>query len=141
VKQQTASRLEIGAELPPLTKTIQQRQIDCYSGVRPNSIHTDPEWARRKGFRAPLAQAMMSTAYVSQLMTQFAGQGFVKGGKMSVSFIKPVIVGDTLTVRGRVKSREPEAGGKVRVTVEVWCENQDGVKTMVGTASGVESEA
>lgn len=141
MKQQTASRLEIGAELPPLTKTIQQRQIDCYSGVRPNSIHTDPEWARRKGFRAPLAQAMMSTAYVSQLMTQFAGQGFVKGGKMSVSFIKPVIVGDTLTVRGRVKSREPEAGGKVRVTVEVWCENQDGVKTMVGTASGVESEA
>ena len=139
MKQQTASRLEIGAELPPLTKTIQQRQIDCYSGVRPNSIHTDPEWARRKGFRAPLAQAMMSTAYVSQLMMQFVGRGFVKGGKMSVSFIKPVVVGDTLTVRGRVKSRETE-GDDVRVTVEVWCENQDGVKTMVGTASGLEDE-
>jgi 3-hydroxybutyryl-CoA dehydratase len=131
--------LEIGAELPPLTKTIQQRQIDCYSGVRPNSIHTDPEWARKKGFRAPLAQAMMSTAYVSQLMTQFVGEGFVKGGKMSVSFVKPVIVGDTLTVRGRVKSRESE-GDRVRVTVEVWCENQDGVKTMVGTASGMEAD-
>jgi len=140
VKQQTANRLEIGAELPPLTKTIQQRQIDCYSGVRPNSIHTDPEWARRKGFRAPLAQAMMSTAYVSQLMTQFVGEGFVKGGKMSVSFVKPVIVGDTLTVRGRVKSRESE-GDRVRVTVEVWCENQDGVKTMIGTASGIEAAA
>ena len=129
--------IPIGKELPPLTKTIEQRQIDCYSGVRPRSIHTDPEWARDKGFRAPLAQAMMSTAYVSQLMTQFAGAGFIKGGRMAVSFIKPVIVGDTLTVRGRVKSREPE-GDKVRVTVEVWCENQDGVKTMVGTASGLE---
>jgi acyl dehydratase len=137
VKPRTADQIEIGAELPPLTKTIAQRQIDCYSGVRPNSIHTDPEWARRKGFRAPLAQAMMSTAYVSQLMMQFVGQGFVRGGKMSVSFIKPVIVGDTLTVRGRVKSRETE-GSNVRVTVEVWCENQDGVKTMVGTASGLE---
>jgi acyl dehydratase len=135
----TLDQLEVGAELPPLTKTIQQRQIDCYSGVRPNSIHTDPEWARRKGFRAPLAQAMMSTAYVSQLMMQFVGRGFVKGGKMSVSFIKPVVVGDTLTVRGRVKSRETE-GDEVRVTVEVWCENQDGVKTMVGTASGLEDE-
>jgi 3-hydroxybutyryl-CoA dehydratase len=133
-------RLEVGAELPPLTKTIQQRQIDCYSGVRPHSIHTDPEWARKKGFPAPLAQAMMSTAYVSQLMTQFAGEGFVKGGRMSVSFVKPVIVGDTLTVRGRVKSREPE-GDRTRVTVEVWCENQDGVKTMVGTASGIEPGA
>jgi acyl dehydratase len=137
VKPRTASP-EIGAALPALTKTIQQRQIDCFSGVRPNSIHTDAEWARKKGFRAPLAQAMMSTAYVSQLMMQFAGEGFVKGGKMSVSFIKPVVVGDTLTVRGRVKSREAE-GDKVRVTVEVWCENQDGVKTMVGTASAVES--
>ena len=140
MKPQTARRLEIGAELPPLVKTVEQRRIDCFSGVRPNSIHTDPEWARRKGFRAPLAQAMMSTAYVSQLMMQLVGQGFVKGGKMSVSFIKPVIVGDTLTVRGRVKSREPE-GGNVRVTVEVWCENQDGVKTMVGTASGLEADA
>jgi acyl dehydratase len=73
-------------------------------------------------------------------MTQFAGEGFVKGGSMSVSFIKPVLVGDTLTVHGRIKSREPE-GDKVRVTVEVWCENQDGVKTMVGTASGLEKNA
>jgi acyl dehydratase len=140
VKPQTARRPEVGEELPPLVKTIAQRQIDCFSGVRPHSIHTDPEWAREKGFRAPLVQAMMSTAYVSQMMMQVAGAGFVTGGAMSVSFIKPVYAGDTLTVRGRVKSREPE-GRATRVTVEVWCENQDGVKTMVGTASGIEPEA
>jgi acyl dehydratase len=140
VKPQTVEHIPVGGELPKLTKAIQQRRIDCYSGVRPNSIHTDPEWARKKGFRAPLAQAMMSTAYVSQLMMQIAGAGFVKGGKMSVSFIKPVVVGDTLTVCGRVKSRERD-GDRTRVTVEVWCENQDGVKTMVGTASGIEEDA
>ena len=131
------AEVAVGAKLPPLKKTIVQRQIDCFSGVRPNSIHTDEEWARKKGFRAPLAQAMMSTAYVSQLMMQYLGEGFVKGGKMSVAFIKPVVVGDTLTVHGVVKSRERE-GDKTRVTVEVWCENQDGVQTMVGTASGLE---
>jgi len=140
VKPQTGKYPEIGGELPPLTKTIAQRQLDCYSGVRPHSIHTDPEWAHKKGFRAPLVQAMMSTAYVSQLMMQCAGEGFVKGGRMSVSFIKPVFVDETLTVRGRVKSREAEGDG-TRVTVEVWCENQDGVKTMVGTASGMEENA
>ena len=140
MKPQTARYPEVGAELPPLTKTIVQRQIDCYSGVRPHSIHTDPEWARKKGFRAPLVQAMMSTAYVSQLMMQFAGERFVKGGRMSVSFIKPVFVDETLTVRGRVKSREAEGDG-TRITVEVWCENQDGVKTMVGTASGIEAKS
>ena len=137
MKPRTAKALAIGEELPTLNKTISQRQIDSFSGVRPNSIHTDPDWARKKGFRAPLAQAMMSTAYVSQLMVDFLGEGFVKGGKMSVAFIKPVIVGDTLTLHGVVKSRQPDAG-RTRVTVEVWCENQDGVHTMVGTASGLE---
>lgn len=130
-------KLAVGDELPPLTKPIAQRRIDCYSGVRPHSIHTDPEWARQKGFKAPLAQGMMSTAYVSELMVKTVGAGFVRGGRMSVSFVKPVFVGDTLTVRGRVKSREAE-GSRTRVTVEVWCENQDGMKTMVGTASGLE---
>jgi acyl dehydratase len=128
-----------GDELPTITKSILQRQIDCYSGVRPHSIHTDPEWARKKGFRVPLAQALMSTAYVSQMMVSFLGEGFVRGGKISVSFIKPVLAGDTLTVHGRIKSREPE-GERTRVSVECWCENQDGVKTLVGTASGVESD-
>ena len=139
MKPQTARRVEVGEELPPLTKTILQRQIDCYSGVRPDSIHTDPEWARKKGFKAPLVQAMMSTAYVSQMMMQFLGEGFVRGGRMSVAFTKPVFAGDTLTVRGRIKSREPE-GGRTRVSVDVWCENQDGVMTMAGTASGLESD-
>jgi acyl dehydratase len=138
VKQQAARALEIGEEVPPLRKTIQQRQIDCFSGVRPNSIHTDEAWARKKGFRAPLAQAMMSAAYVSELMMQFLGEGYVKGGRVSLSFTKPVIVGDTLTVRGRVKSRESD-GDRTRVSVEVWCENQDGVMTMIGTASGLEN--
>lgn len=139
MKPPTASASEAGHALPPLEKTISQRQIDAFSGVRPNSIHTDPEWARKKGFAAPLAQAMMSTAYVSQLMAQFLGAGFVRGGRMSVAFIKPVLAGETLTVRGVVKSREPE-GNAIRVSVEVWCENRAGVKTMVGTASGLESE-
>lgn len=137
MKPQTAKRLEVGEELPPLRKTIQQRQIDCYSGVRPHSIHTDPEWARQKGFRAPLVQAMMSTAYVSQLMVQFVGEGYIKGGKLSVGFTKPVYAGDTLTVRGRIRSREPE-GDRTRVNVDVWCVNEDGVTTMVGSASGLE---
>ena len=131
-----AESTRIGDELPPLTKPIAQRQIDAYSGVRPYSIHTDAEWARKKGFAAPLAQGMMSTAYVSQMMVQFLGEGFVKGGKMGVSFIKPVLAGDTLTVRGSVRSKDAE-GAHTRVTVEFWCENQQGVKTMVGTASGL----
>ena len=131
----TADAVAPGLALPPLAKEISQRKIDVYSGVRPRSIHTDEAWARAKGFRAPLAQAMMSTAYVSELMTRFVGAGFVKGGTMSMVFIKPVYAGDRLTVHGVVKDKRAE-GGATRVVVEVWCENQHGEKTAVGTASG-----
>jgi acyl dehydratase len=129
--------IRVGFELPPLTKPISQRRIDCYSGVRPRSIHTDPDWARQKGFRAPLAQGMMSTAYVSEMMVAFLGEGFIQGGRMAVKFIKPVYVGDTLTMRGVVRDKQPADAGHTRVAVEFWCENQDGVKTMVGEASGL----
>jgi len=125
-----------GAKLPELLKEVSQRKIDVYSGVRPRSIHTDESWARAKGFPACLAQAMMSTAYISELMTRFVGAGFVKGGTMSMTFIKPVLAGDRLTVHGVVKERRPD-GGRTRVVVEVWCENQHGEKTAVGTASGL----
>ena len=132
----TTDAIRAGQALPELTKELSQRKIDAYSGVRPRSIHTDAAWARQRGFRAPLAQAMMSTAYVSELMTRFVGAGFVKGGAMAMTFIKPVLAGDRLTVRGVVKETRPESG-RTRVVVEVWCENQDGDKTAVGTASGL----
>ena len=132
----TTDTVAIGQRLPDLVKEIPQRRIDAYSGVRPNYIHSDEAFARKKGFRAPLAQAMMSTAYVSELMTRFAGAGFVKGGRMAMTFIKPVLAGDTLTIRGVVKDVQPE-DGRMRVIVEVWCANQHGEKTAVGTASGL----
>ena len=128
--------ITIGQVLPSLVKEIVQRKIDAYSGVKPRSIHTDEAWARAKGFRAPLAQAMMSTAYVSEMMTRLLGAGFVKGGTLSMAFIKPVYAGDRLTVHGVVKETRPEGAG-TRVVVEVWCQNQHGEKTAVGTASGL----
>jgi len=131
-----APPLAIGQELPPLEKELTQRHIDAYSGVRVRSIHTDEAWARRKGFRTTLAQGMMSTAYVSEMMTALLGAGFVKGGSMSVAFVQPVYAGDRLTVRGVVKELRAEAG-HTRVVVDVWCENQHGHKTAVGTASGL----
>jgi acyl dehydratase len=132
----TTEAVGLGQALPPLVKEIAQRKIDAYSGVRPNYIHSDEAFARKRGFPAPLAQAMMSTAYVSEMMTRFVGAGFVKGGTMSMAFIKPVLAGDRLTVHGVVKEKRPE-GGRTRVVVEVWCENQHGEKTAVGTASGL----
>ncbi|HEX6079466.1 MAG TPA: MaoC family dehydratase [Methylomirabilota bacterium] len=131
-----AERIAVGQELPPLSKQPSQRRIDVYSGVRPRSIHTDPAWAEAKGFRTTLAQGMMSTAYASEMMTRLLGPGFLKGGTLSMAFLKPVYAGDRLTVHGRVQAAQPE-GSANRITVEIWIENQHGVKTAAGTASGL----
>ena len=128
--------IAVGHELPTLTKEIAQRRIDMYSTVRAKSIHTDEDWAKAKGFRAPLAQGMMSTAYVSEMMTAFLGAGFMKGGTIAMSFTQPVYAGDRLTVHGVVKEVRAE-GDTTRVVVDVWCENQDGGTTAAGTASGL----
>jgi acyl dehydratase len=133
-----AEAVAVGQELPSLVKEMSQRRIDVYSGVRPRSIHTDEAWAHQKGFRTTLAQGMMSTAFASEMMTRLLGAGFVRGGTLSMAFIKPVYAGDRLTVHGVVKETRPE-GGRTRVVVEVWCENQQGEKTAVGTASGLTS--
>ena len=131
-----AERIAVGQELPPLEKEPSQRRIDVYSGVRPRSIHTDPAWAHAKGFRTTLAQGMMSTAYASEMMTCLLGPGFLKGGTLSMAFLKPVYAGDRLTVRGRIQATHPE-GPATRVTVEIWVENQHGVRTAAGTATGL----
>jgi acyl dehydratase len=131
-----AEAVAVGQELPALVKEIAQRRIDVYSGVRPRSIHTDEAWAHEKGFRTTLAQGMMSTAYVSEMMTGLLGAGFVKGGTIAMTFVAPVYADDRLSVHGVVKDVRPEAGG-TRVVVDVWCQNQHGEKTAVGTASGL----
>ena len=130
------TELKVGRSLPSLVKEVAQRRIDVYSGVRPHSIHTDEAWAHQKGFRTCLAQGMMSTAYVSQMMVKLLGPGFARGGTLSMAFIKPVYAGDRLTVHGVVKDKQPDDGA-TRVIVEVWVENQHGEKTAVGHASGL----
>jgi acyl dehydratase len=136
--RRSESGLKAGQALPSLVKDVSQRRIDIYSGVRPRSIHSDEAFAREKGFRTCLAQGMMSTAYVSQLMVKLLGPGFATGGTLSMAFIKPVYAGDRLTVRGVVKDKQSD-NGATRVVVEVSVENQHGEKTAVGHATGLVS--
>lgn len=136
--------LRVGQTLGPLARTITQRQIDVYSGVRPGSIHTDEGWARAKGFDATIAQGMMSTAYTSTLMTEALGLGFVVGGGMDLRFLRPVLCGDTLTVTGSVTGFETAGGvpaGRVVAHVSIAVTNQRGETTAAGRAWGAEPEA
>ncbi|MDA3038902.1 MAG: MaoC/PaaZ C-terminal domain-containing protein [Actinomycetota bacterium] len=132
-----SGRLSLGQSLPALVREVTQRKIDIYSGVKPGSIHTDPEWARAKGFGATIAQRMMSTAYVSRMITEAAGRGFVAGGTIDCRFLRPVLCGDVLTIEGTIVGFAPDPAGSARMFVAVTATNQRGEQTLGGTASAL----
>jgi acyl dehydratase len=132
--------LHRGATLGPLTRQVTQRRIDIYSGVKPGSIHTDPEWARAKGFTTTIAQGMMSTAYVSTMLTAAAGVGFVAGGTIDCRFLRPVLCDDTLTVEGSILGFAHE-DERLRMHVTVSVTNQRAETTLSGTATAIVDRA
>jgi acyl dehydratase len=126
---------DIGAVLPALSKNMTFEQMTIFSfGTR--SIHTDRDAAVESGLEGPIAQGLMSTCYLSEMLVNFFGAEWFESGWTSHAFIKPVSAGDTITVHGKIQERRDEAAG-TRVVLEVWCRNQVGDLTTVGTASAL----
>jgi acyl dehydratase len=73
--------------------------------------------------------------YLIELMVDLFGESWLSHGKMDLKFIAIVDVGDSLTAKAVVTSKELEGSG-TRFALEMWCENQRGDKVAVGTAMG-----
>jgi acyl dehydratase len=130
-----------GTVLGPVIRKITQEKMTAYSedsqtARRGISIHIQEEVARKAGLKGTVAQGLMSVDYISELMAQTFGMGWIQHGELSVKFIASVYAGDEITARGVVKEQIVE--DKLQQTlVEVWCENQAGQKVTVGIASAV----
>jgi acyl dehydratase len=129
----SASSAEIGAILPCLSKTVSFEQMTVFS-FGPRSIHTDRDAAIESGLQGPIAQGLMSTSYLTEMLVNFFGVHFFKTGWTSHAFIKPVSAGDTITVHGNIQDKRAEADG-TRMLLGVWCRSKMGDLTTVGSAS------
>jgi acyl dehydratase len=135
VVERASHSAEIGSVLPPLSKKITLEQMSVFSfGVA--NIHTDCTIASESGLAGPIAQGLMSTGYLSQLLVDFFGVDWFDSGWTSHAFIRPVWPGDTITVRGKIQDKREEENG-TRVFLEVGCHNQLGELTTVGRASAL----
>ena len=128
--------MEVGQALPPLQKEVTFENIRLFSMWSNRNIHTDLEVATKGGFPAPIAQGLMSHAYLCEMLTQFFGKNWLQGGKIEVKFLRYTLPGDVVTAMGVVRERIEE-GSAVRFNCEVWVESLSGEKTVVGTASAV----
>ena len=122
-----------GKKLPTVSKKF---RLEDFKRGDEKTIHTDYEAAAREGLPAPVAIGPQVAALTFRQMRLCFGEGWVVGGKYDVTFRKPVFVTDFCVARGVVSKTEKE-GDRMRVSCDVWVENQKGDKVIVGTASGL----
>ena len=132
----------VGTEVPPIVKSISQEKINLFEGVgihgQRSNIHTDMDAAKRTiGLTTPIASGRVQLSFVTDAQRRFfGGEVFDRSGTVDLRFVKPVIDGDTITVKGKVISVDDTSDGQA-VAVDVWCENQNGERTSMGTATAV----
>jgi acyl dehydratase len=133
----TASRdLAIGFELEPVTKTITLDKSRIYEGwPASRSRHCDYDAAHATGLPAPNINGAVVAGVLGELFIKFFGESYI-GGTLSFNLIRQVQVDDELTARGVVKDKIEGPEG-VRLVLDVWLDNQNGDKVLVGSASGL----
>ena len=125
-----------GDDLGAFEKLVDERRCWMFSGPGRN-YHTDREQARKIGFPNIVVQGMMTTCFVSQVMQDAFGQGWIAGGKMSVKLTNVVWVDETVIAHGKIREIVPE-GTQTRVHCDVWVEKSDETRVLIGTASALQ---
>jgi acyl dehydratase len=99
-----------------------------------SNIHTDEEYARSQGLPARIADGMISTNWMSEMLVEQFGMDYLERGELRTKFVKPIFLGAVVSVRARVRSFERSADGGAVYVLDVWCEDEKGVKLTDGDA-------
>lgn len=124
----------MGQELPPLVKgPITREDLKAYAAASgdPNPMHIDDEFARNAGHPGVFAHGMLSMGYLGQFLVEAAGVDGIRRWK--TRFAKLTWPGDVITCRGRVTAVRDEGGSRL-VDCDIWTENQQGERKLVGSA-------
>ena len=125
-------RIQVGRTFEKSFDMNQERVVAYARATGDNNpIHLDEDAGAKSIFGRRVAQGMLTAGFISGVFgTQFPGQGTIYLSQ-SVRFLKPVFMGDAITVRLKVLE---VMTGKNRIRVETTCLNQDGKKVLVGEA-------
>ena len=92
-----------------LTTQITDDMCFKFSGPQRN-YHNDRDAAKKLGFPDIVVQGMMSICFISEMMTERFGAGWIAAGKLNVNLVNIVWGSDKLTCRGFVREITP--GGR-----------------------------
>ena len=130
--------MDIGDAFPERTHEVDWEDILKFNryvtgGVDTKNIHTDDEVARKAGLPRAVATGRHPVSFITELMVDHLGFGFITSGAVEVSFIKPIFPGDVLTLQAVLKEKTLDQGA-THYLFDVSLTNQDGAAVTVGTA-------
>jgi acyl dehydratase len=99
------------------------------------TIHDDDEFARSQGLPGIIADGMLSTNWLLSLLMDAFGEDALAPGSLRTRYIAPAFEDVVITAAARVVAADPEADGRVRYALELWCEDAVGKKLTVGDAT------
>ena len=124
---------EVGEELVTHGRTLTEADVANFAGVTGdiNPLHMDEEYARKSRFgrRVPHGQLIfvLALGLAERLIAPlFHDRLIAFYGVDKMRFIKPVFIGDTITLNRRVESAEPRDETSGVITFEDHVVNQDG---------------
>ena len=115
------------------TRTLSQSDIQAFALVSGdvNPAHLDQEYAEHTLFHGVIAHGMWGGALISTMLgTKLPGPGTIYL-EQNLHFVKPVRIGDTLTITVTVVAKDDE---KKRVTLDCEIINQKLAKVVYGNA-------
>ena len=104
-----------------------QRFIEITGDVNP--LHVDESYASHTPFRRRILHGMLTASLFSTMVGMLMpGTGAIYRSQ-TITFLKPVHIGDTITVHFLVRGVDRE---KHRLDIEAWMENQSGERVIEG---------
>lgn len=130
-----------GDVLSGRTRTLSLARILAFSGGLfdeanwPDvNLHTNAERARQAGLPDIIASGTQSEGMLIGFLISVCGQVWHRSGRLELKFVKPIMVGETVTPKVRLLESISESGG-VRLNFEAWCETGKGEVPITGNAS------
>jgi len=133
VRNRTFDEIAVG-DSASLQRTLSAQDIQLFAVLSGdvNPQHLDAEFAASTRFHGVIAHGMWGGALISAVLgTRLPGPGTVYLGQ-TLRFLRPVRVGDTLTIRVTVATRD---AAKKRLTLDCRCTNQAGEDVIEGEAT------
>lgn len=132
IENKTFDELKVGDQAE-ITRELGKQDIELFAVMSGdvNPAHVDAEFAKSDPFHKVIAHGMWGGALISAVLgTELPGPGTIYLDQ-SLSFRRPVGLGDTVTVRVTVKEKIAD---RKRVRLDCECINQSGETVIRGEA-------